>query len=94
MLFILKRYTNKLKIGQVDYYSCILDRNCPKTCYVLTKDWQTYELYGCTDFNHEHAEMLYKTKRKIWAIKQNRLESSKYEIKTENTNDDVEIIAN
>ena len=41
-----------------------------------------------------HAEMLYKTKRKIWAIKQNRLESSENEIKTENNNDDVEIIAN
>jgi hypothetical protein len=73
-----------------------LDRNCPKTCYVLTKDWRKYDLFGCTSLNHEHAEMRYKTKRKIWALKQYRLESLENEIKTELTeispNDEVEII--
>lgn len=45
-------------------YTCKLNLNCPKNCYILSKYDNKFEIYQCNSESHNHNDVSELTKRR------------------------------
>ncbi len=59
----MNRNTKILKKGTVYNYTCKLNLNCPKNCYLLTNE-NFIDLFQCNSESHNHDDVSEFTKRR------------------------------